>query len=127
MKKIFVLSAILLGAVSASQAGIRLNIGLPLPPLPLPPLPGITIGRSAPPAYYGAPAPYCYDDPYYSAPVVVAPPPLYFGYGPRSYGYYGGDRHYYDYRGGDRRYSYRGGDHRDWDRRGGHDDGHHRR
>src|SRR6266849_5096761 len=97
MKKILLLSAILLGAVTASQAGIRFNIGLPLPPLPLP---GIVIGHpgpaycppaaqvyGAPPAYYGYGAP-CYD-----APVVVAPP-VYFGFGFR-YGYRLWGRGYY--------------------------------
>lgn len=131
MKKLLLVSAVLLGAISASQAGVRLNIGIPLPFLPLPPLPGIVIGRpaprayyEAPPAYYAAPpvyeapAPYCYD-----APVVIAPPSVYFGFGSRSSAYYDRDRRYY---------SYRGEDHRGWDRRrsdyrGGHNDGHYRR
>jgi hypothetical protein len=121
MKKLLLLSVVLLVAVSASQAGVHLDIGLPLPRLPLPPLPGITIGRPAPRAYYDAPgyyAPPVYEAPppvYYDSPVVIAPPPLYFGFGSRSYGYHGYDGHHYTYRGG-----------RDY-HRGGHYDGHHRR
>ena len=79
MKKILLLSAVLLGAVSASQAGIHLNIGLPLPPLPLP---RIVIGRPAP--VYAAPV-YSAPD-YYSTPaVVIEPPSFYVGVGPRYY------------------------------------------
>jgi len=57
MKKLLLLSAILLGAATASQAGVRLDIGLPLPPLP-----GITfrppVCVEAPRAYYGYPYGY---------------------------------------------------------------------
>jgi hypothetical protein len=124
MKKILLLSAVLLGAATASQAGgFHFGFHLPLPPLPLPPLPGIVIGRPAPPVYYQQPAysapvcppgyyaPPCYAQPYYypGPSVYLAPPSFSFGYG--------GYRHD---GGWDRRYSYRGG--RDY--RGG---GDHRR
>ena len=46
MKKLLLLSAILIGAATASQAGVRLHLGLPLPPLP--PLPGIGIHAALP-------------------------------------------------------------------------------
>jgi hypothetical protein len=119
MKKILLLSAVLLGAVSASQAGVRFSIGLPLPPLPLP---GLVIGHRAPPVYYQAPPvcaappvyygapPVCYD-----APVVVAPP-VYFGFGFRDGYRYGG---HYAYGGWDRHYAYGG-----WDRHSGYRGGH---
>src|SRR5207244_10195501 len=98
MKKLLLLSAVLIGAASASQAGVHLNIGFPLPFLP--PLPGITIGRPAPRAYYDAPRAY-YEAPsaYYAPPVCEAPPPVcydaprvfappvYFGFGSRYYPY----------------------------------------
>lgn len=125
MKKILLLSAVLLGAVSASQAGVRLNIGIPLPFLPLP---RIVISPPAPRAYYQA-APDYYQAPpvCYDSPLVVAPPSVYFGFGDGgyrgSYGYHDRDRGHYSYRGGD----YRGRDYRGGDHRGGHDDGHHRR
>src|SRR3954469_9414213 len=97
MKKILLLSAVLLGAVSASQAGVHLNFGLrlPLPPLPLP---GVVIGHPsvavmAPAPVYADPYAYGYGAPVYAAPpVVVAPPSVYLGIGP---GYYGGYGHYY--------------------------------
>ena len=108
MKKILLLSAILLGAVSASQAGVRFSIGLPLPPLPLP---GVVISHRAPvycppaPVYYAAPPVY-YGAPCYDAPVVVAPP-VYFGFGFRDGYRHGG--HNYGYRGWGGHYGYRGG------------------
>jgi hypothetical protein len=106
MKKLLLLSAILIGAATASQAG-GFHLRLPLPPLP--PLPGISI--------HAGPA-YCPPAPVYSAPVVPYPPavtyapaPIYvpapdvylgFGYGyPRSYNYGYPYRHYGGY--------YRGG------------------
>src|SRR5205814_9952445 len=134
MKKLLLLSAVLLGAASASQAGVHLDIGLPLPPLPLP---GIIFGRPTPRAYYDAPRSYyappvCEAPPYYDydSPVIIAPPRLSFGFGPRYYGYHDYDRHHYSYRGDYRGRDYRGGDHRDYrggDHRGGHYDGHHYR
>jgi hypothetical protein len=81
MKKILLLSAILLGAVSASHAGVRLSFGLPLPPLP-----HVTLG--VPPVVVDAApvAPYYdYAPPVYDAPVVVAPPVVSFGFGYRDY------------------------------------------
>lgn len=115
MKKILLLSAILLGAVSASNAGVRFSFGLPLPPLP-----SIRIG---PPAVVVDPTPAV---PYYApecdAPVMVAPPAVEFGFGyrdyypryhsyyyPRYYGhrYYGGHsypHHYENHGGGHRRW-----------------------
>ena len=102
MKKLLLLSAVLLGlgAASSSYAGVRLDIGLPLPPLP-----GVVIR----PPHIWAP------------PVVVAPPSLSFGF-PGGYdncypgGYYGG---YYG-RGG---YYGHGWDHRRYDRWDHHRDG----
>src|SRR5881628_838443 len=97
MKKLVLLSAVLFGAVSASQAGVRFNLGLGLP---LPPLPGVVISRPAP---YCAPAPpvyYGYNEP----AVVVEPPSVYLGFGPGYYGrgYYGHRYpHYYGHRGWD--------------------------
>ena len=90
MKKILLLSAALLGAASAAQAGVQFNFGIGLP---LPPLPGIVIGRPAP--VIVAP-PLCAAPPVCSvpSPVVVQPPSLYFGCGP---GYY--DYRYHGYRG----------------------------
>src|SRR5882724_9549060 len=98
MKKLLLLSAVLFGAVSASQAGVRFNVGVGLP-LPLPPLPGIVISRPAPPVYAVAP-PACYAPPVYYAqpPVVVEPPSVYLGFGPGYYGrgWYGhGFNHHY--------------------------------
>ena len=124
MKKLVLLSAVLFGAVSASQAGVRFNVGVGFP-LPLPPLPGVVISRPAP---YCAPAPpVCYNAPqayyapppvYYSEPaVVVEPPSVYLGFGPGYYGhgYYG--RGWYGH--GYPRYNHYYG--RGWDHgRGGH-------
>jgi len=95
MKKLLLLSAVLIGAATASQAGVHFSFGLPLPPLPLP---RVVIGG---PSYY-APAPVYREEVappvVYSAPsVVVEPPVVSFGYGGGyygpSYGYYG--RPYY--------------------------------
>src|SRR6266850_3142349 len=117
MKKLLLLSAVLFGAVSASQAGVRFNVGLGFP-LPLPPLPGIVISRPAP--YYAPAPPVCYAPrpAYYSAPaVVVEPPSVYFGFGPGYYGYghggYGYRYHNYYGHGWDhgRGGHYRGGHH----------------
>jgi hypothetical protein len=94
MKKILLLSAVLLGAVSVSQAGgVHLSIGLPLPPLP--PLPGIHITAPAPVVSAPVYAPpvcapdysYSYGPAYYPPAVVVRPPVVSFGFG---YPYYGG-------------------------------------
>src|SRR2546426_3664376 len=98
MKKILLLSAVLLGAASASQAGVRFNVGIGLP---LPPLPGVIIGRPAPVVV--AP-PVCVAPPVYYAqpPFVVEPPSIYLGFGPGCHGYrYPYYRsHGWDHRGG---------------------------
>ena len=91
MKKILLLSAILIGAATASQAGVRLHLGLPLPPLP--PLPHISIG---------VPAPVVVPAPVYPPSVYVPGPSISLGFGDcYDYGYYGYPR--YDYP----RYAYR--------------------
>jgi hypothetical protein len=65
MKKLLLLSAVLLGAVSASQAGVRFNLGVGIP------LPSqVIIGAPAPPVY-AQPAPQ-----YYAAPPVCEPAPI---------------------------------------------------
>ena len=64
MKKLLLLSAIVLGAVSASQAGIRFNIGFGLP-LPVPPV-----------AVVAAPAPVCAPTPIVTAAPVCEPAPV---------------------------------------------------
>lgn len=75
MKKILLLWAVLLGAVTASQAGVALNIGvgIPVPRLVIrPPIPVIA-----------APVPYCPPRivaPYVAPPAVVVGPPV-IGYG----------------------------------------------
>lgn len=96
MKKLFVSAAILLGAVTILQAGVRFELGVGIP------LPGVVVSRpaavysappvyyAAPPAYYSvrsvycsAPAVYCPPRVYCPAPVVtVAPPTVYVGCGP---------------------------------------------
>src|SRR4051794_20005334 len=92
MKKLFLLSAVLLAAVSSSHAGVRFGFGLPLPPLP-----GVVIGGG--PVYDQAPA-YCppqggyYG---YGAPAVVVPPPVYFGFGYGAGGYHYSYPHYHGY------------------------------
>ena len=111
MKKLFLLSAVLLGFAVTSHAGVRFSFGLPLPPLPLPGVefraspPPVCV--SPPPVYYDAP---CYDAPCYDAPVVVGPPSVYFDYGYPGYHRYGGYSHYrgygHEYRG---RYERHGG------------------
>jgi len=117
MKKILLLSAVLLGAVTASQAGVHFSFGIPLP------TPPVVI---APPAraYVQPPNVYVEPPPVYAPapPVVVGPPVLEFGfhdrpyYRPYSYRpyYYGHDRYYHHDR----------DDHRYY---GGHDWDHHRR
>lgn len=82
MKKILLLSAVLLGAVTASQAGVHFGFDIPLPAPP--------VVVAPPPVYVQPPAPaYVDPPPYYgygyapAPPVVVAPPPVLdfdFGY-----------------------------------------------
>src|SRR6266567_1073604 len=93
MKKFVLLTAVLFGAVSASQAGVRFNLGVGFP-LPLPPLPGVVISRPAP--VYAQVPPACYG---YNEPAVVVEPPVYFGFGPGYYGhgYYGHGAYGYRY------------------------------
>jgi hypothetical protein len=75
MKKILVLSAVLLGTAVASRAGgIDVRIGLPLPPLPR-----IIIGAPAPHVIVHEPRvvmrpPVCAPAPVYLPPPVCAPP-----------------------------------------------------
>jgi hypothetical protein len=112
MKKILLLSAVLLGAVTASQAGVHFSIGIPWPTPPI-------VVAPAAPAYVAPPNVYVEPPPVYAPapPLVVAPPVLEFGFH---------DRPYY------RPYSYRpryGHDyyHHDNHYYGGHDWDHHRR
>src|SRR5262249_37292848 len=89
MKKLLLLSVILLGMTSAAKAHVTFGFGFPLP------LPGVTITApapvySAPAPAYPAPAPAC--SPYYAAPYYG--PSVYFGYGAPYYGWYGPRYHY---------------------------------
>lgn len=109
MKKILLLSAVLLGAVSVSQAGLHLHLGLPLPPLP--PLPGVSV--TVPGPVYAPPVcppVYSYYGPDYYCPpsVVVRPPVVRFGFGYPYYGHYHGG-YYHGYRGGYYHGGYGGG------------------
>ena len=95
MKRILLLSAVLLGAATASQAGVRVNIGIGIP------LPGVVVSQPAPvvvaPApVVVAPAPVYAPPPavVVAPPVVVGPPVVYYGYGPRWYGWHGWGRPY---------------------------------
>jgi len=98
MKKLLLLSTVLLGAIPASQAGVHFGFGLNLP-LPVPP--PFILGRA--PAVVVQPAlpPVC--EP--TAPVVVAPgcyPPYY--YAPQYYPYRHG---YFAHRGWERPHGFR--------------------
>jgi hypothetical protein len=80
MKKLLLITTVLVGGMALSQAGIniRINLGLPLPPLPPLPLPAVVIHQPAvvytPPLLLPPiPAPPC---------VVVPRPPAYY-YQPR--------------------------------------------
>lgn len=88
MKKILLLSAVLLGAVSASQAGVRFNFGFGVP------LPAPVVVAPPAPVCVQAPAPVVVAPPVcVPAPVVVSPPVVRFGFG--HYGYdrfHGADR-----------------------------------
>jgi hypothetical protein len=115
MKKILLLSAVLLGAVTASQAGVHFSIGIPLPTPPVVVVPA--------PAYVAPPNVYVEPPPVYAPapPVVVAPPVLEFGFHARPYYRPYPYRSYRPYYGHDY--------HRDWNNhwRGGRDWDHHRR
>jgi hypothetical protein len=83
MKRILLLSAVLLGAVSASQAGVRFGIGIGIP------LPYVAICQPAPvvvapPVVYAAPPAV-----YLGPRVIVTPAPVYYGCRPGWYGYRG--------------------------------------
>jgi hypothetical protein len=118
MKKILLLSAVLLGAATASQAGVRFSFNVPLP---VPPL------VVAPPAraYVEPPNVYVEPPPVYALapPVVVAPPVFEFGYRqpyyrpysyrPYSYRPYYGHDHYWHHDSDDHGHGGYGG--HDWD------------
>jgi len=90
------LAAVLFGTAAASQAGIDIHIGIPLPPLPR--------------VIFGYPAPVVVAPRYCAPPVVVAPPcgPVYgyrYGHYAQRYGYYHRDNGYsHGYRSYDRDY-----------------------
>jgi hypothetical protein len=111
MKKILLLSAVLLGAVTASQAGgVHFSIGIPFPapPVVVAPAPPVVVAAPAP-AYIAPPSVYVAPAPMYAPapPVVVAPPVIQFGFSTpyyHSYGYhpyYGHDHYYHGYHGHD--------------------------
>jgi hypothetical protein len=93
MKKTLLLLAVLFGAVTASQAGVHVNIGIGIP------LPGVVIAQPAPVVI--APPPVCVPPPVVvvAPPVIVAPPPVYYGYRPGWYGYRGGGHYHGWHRG----------------------------
>jgi hypothetical protein len=78
MKKILLLSAVLLGAVTASQAGVRFSIGIPFPAPPVVVAPPAPVYVQPPVETYVEPPPV-----YAPAPVVVAPPVFDFSFGDR--------------------------------------------
>ncbi len=67
MKKLILLAVVLVGAATASQAGVHFSLGLGIPLVPPPP-----VYVSPPPVVYTAPAPV-YTAP---APVYTAPAPV---------------------------------------------------
>jgi hypothetical protein len=107
MKKLILLGAVLLGAATATQAGVRLSFGFGIPlgaPAPVVVSPPPVVYQVPPPVYYTAPAPvYTAPAPVYTAPpaVVYAPPPVvyappptvYFRFGTGWRGYYGWGHH----------------------------------
>jgi hypothetical protein len=107
MKKILFLSAVLLGAVTASQAGVRFSIGIPFPAPPVVVAPPAPVYVQPPVETYVEPPPVYAPAP----PVVIAPPVFDFSFSDH--------RPYY------RPYSYRPyyhrDYHRDWDDHRGHD------
>ena len=76
MKKLLLLTAVLLGAATASQAGVRFNIGIPFP------APPVVVAPPAP-VYVQPPETYAEPPPVYAPapPLVVAPPVLDFSFG----------------------------------------------
>ena len=104
MKKLFLLSTVLLGAIPASQAGVSFNVGIGLPlPVPLP----FIIHRPAP--VYVAPAPaVCAPAPVYAPASVCVGPPRVVVVPPPCYQYYYPHRHgVFVHRGWERPYGYR--------------------
>ena len=91
MKKILLLSAVLIGAATASQAGVRFSFGIPLPAPP-----AVVIAPSAP--MYVEPPQEAYVEPpavCAPAPVVIAPPVFEFGFGHYRRPYYRDYREYH--------------------------------
>lgn len=81
MKRIILLTAVLVGSVVASQAGVNVGIGIGVP------LPGVAI---APPPVVVAPPAVVVAPPAVPVipPAIVAPAPgYYYGYSPGYYGY----------------------------------------
>lgn len=130
MKKLLILSAVLLGTVAASQAGVHVNLGIGLP-FPRLPFPGrVIISHPAP--FYVEPAPYCepervYVEPYCPPPrVVYVPEPRYYPPVYQSYQYgrggYSSRPNYYEGRSTSHNYSGRShhyDSHSNRDNRGG--------
>ncbi len=85
MKKLVLLAAIMLGAVTASQAGVRLSLGFGLPLVAPAPVvvspPAVAYSAPAPVYQYPCPPPVVYSPPYVCAPRVYSPS-FYFGFGP---------------------------------------------
>jgi hypothetical protein len=89
MKKLLFLSAVLLGAVTASQAGVRFNLGIGIP-LPTPPAVVVAPPAQAyiPPPAYVEPAPQAYapaPQVYQPAPQVYQPAPQVYAPVPQVY------------------------------------------
>ena len=92
MKKLILLGAVLLGAATATQAGVRLSFGFGIPlgaPAPVVVSPPPVVYQVPPPVYYTAPAPVYTS--YYVAPAAVTT----YRYGP--FGRLRGVRTYYGY------------------------------
>ena len=96
MKKLLLLGAILMGAATASQAGVHFGFSVGVPavvithPAPVCYAPPV-VYQAPPPVYYQAPPPVYYAQP----PVVYAPGPrVYVGFGPRWHGHDGHGWHH---------------------------------
>lgn len=111
MKKILLLSAVLLGAVTASQAGVRFSIGIPFPAPPVVVAPPAPVYVQPPAETYVEPPPV-----YAPAPSIVVAPPV-FGFS------FGDHRPYYHpyYRPYSYHPYYHRDYHHDWDDHRGHD------
>src|ERR1051325_4571995 len=80
MKKLVLLVAIMLGAVTASQAGVRFSLGFGLPLI----APAPVVACPAPAPVYQCPPPVVYGAPVVCPPRVYYYPPapsVYFGFG----------------------------------------------